>query len=131
MHAVKVLTTASVCIELSLQAPTYQDGTLECSMPVIHGWSNLTDLTERLRATLRSNLTANAIILPGLGALVLAPGLSSLQRRMEIVEQLILLAAGQPTHRASSADSETQGALSLEIEILLIQCDRTCRCHVC
>lgn len=120
MHAVKVLPRASVCIELSLQAPTYQDGTLECSMPVIRGWSNLPDLTERLRATLRSSPKANAIILPGLGALVLAPGLSSLQRRMEIVEQLILLAAGQPTHRTSSADSETQGEMNLEIESLLI-----------
>jgi hypothetical protein len=99
-------------------------------MPVIRGWSNLTDLTERLRATLRHNPKANAIILLGLGALVLAPGLSSLRRRMEIVEQLILLAAGQPMHRASSADSETQGDLSLEVESLLIQCDGTCRCHI-
>lgn len=99
-------------------------------MPVIRGWSNLRHLTERLRATLRHYPKANAIILPGLGALILAPSLSSLQRGMEIVEQLILLAAGQPTRRASSADSETQGESNLDVDNLLMQCAGTCRCHI-
>jgi len=64
-------------------------------MLIIRAWSSTADLSERIRLAMLAKPQANAIIFPGLGVMVLAPSVSSLQRRMTIMERLIFLASGR------------------------------------
>ena len=77
-------------------------------MLLIRAWSCPADLSARIRAALLTHPQANTIILPGLGVMVLASGVASLQRHTAIVERLILLAAGQKP-AVSCGDSEARG----------------------
>jgi hypothetical protein len=70
------------------------DESLECTILLIRAWRDATDLGQQLRAALLARPAANVVILQGTGVLVLAPSLASLNRRMNIVERLLLVATG-------------------------------------
>ena len=91
-----------------LQGPAQGDDSLDCTLLLIRTWSGPADLSERIRSALQARPQANVIVLPGLGVLVLAPSMASLQRRTALVQDLILLAAGgRPA--VSSTRTEARG----------------------
>ena len=88
------------------------DESLECTILLIRAWRDATDLGQQLRAALLARPAANVVILQGTGVLVLAPSLASLNRRMSIVERLLLVATGAmpPVLAPSRTGSEALGA---------------------
>lgn len=88
-------------------------------MLIIRAWSSASHLSERIRLAMLAKPQANAIIFPGLGVMVLAPSVSSLQRRMTITERLIFLASGRMP-ATSSCNRKIEGmyeyAISWRIE---------------
>ena len=87
----------------ALQAPVYEEESLECTMLLIRAWSSHADLSESIRTALLMHPQANVAILPGLGVMVLGPSMQALQRRTAIVERLICLAAGGTPTVSSTA----------------------------
>ena len=103
------------CMAACLQAAECDREVLECSILLLRSWTDAASLGRGIRRALTARPTANAILLQGLGALVLAPGLQSLYRRMAALERLILLASGalQPSPPPSRTASEALGAYTI------------------